>query len=115
MDEPSQLSPKHVQFTRNSRPSSLSLPHSRQNSDHKSNADLRRGRGTDLIETEEGQSNEASPLLRARTSEEAGDLPLLQSVISPGSHASDRHPDEKSRQETKSSWYLMLLTLGIGG
>ena len=114
MDEPSQLDPKHAQFTRDSRPS-LSLSHSRQSSDHRGNADIWRGRSKDLIEAEDGRTNEASPLLRPRVSEDVGDLPPLQDVFSPGSNASDRHPDEESRQETKSSWYLLLLTLGIGG
>ncbi|KAK5133164.1 hypothetical protein LTR08_008100 [Meristemomyces frigidus] len=114
MDEPSQYNPIHIQFQRDTRPS-LSLPHSRQSSDQKGSADFRRGRSMDLIKAEDERPNEASPLLGPRTSEDVGHLPPLQDVISPGSDASGWNPEEQSRQDTKSPWYLFLLTLGIGG
>ncbi|KAK5121993.1 hypothetical protein LTR85_004565 [Meristemomyces frigidus] len=106
--------PKHVQFQRESRPS-LSFPNSRASTDQKGNGDFRRGRSIDLIKGEVERVNEASPLLGPRRSADIGHLPPLQHVLSPGSDISDWNPDEEISQETKSSWYLMLLTIGIGG
>ncbi|KAK7710936.1 hypothetical protein SLS57_008252 [Botryosphaeria dothidea] len=54
--------------------------------------------------------NETSPLLSARTSEEGEHG--LKAVASP---SSDDDWDAEAGEETKSSWYLLLLTLGGGG
>ena len=71
------------------------------------------------VERDQGGSNEQSPLLAARTSTEIESPWSLRSVLSPtGSDQNflaeaDLHED--SRQETKSSWYLFLLTLTMSG
>ena len=62
--------------------------------------------------------NEQSPLLDARRSGDIEPLPPLDDVLSPiegdrNEWTPDKH--EEARQETKSSWYLLLLTLSIGG
>ncbi|KAK4543151.1 hypothetical protein LTR36_005929 [Oleoguttula mirabilis] len=106
--------PKHVQFQREVR-LSISLPNSRQSTDQKGNGDFRRGKSIDLIKGEDGRLHEASPLLGPRMSADIGHLPPLQHVLSPGSDVSEWNPDEEMGQETKSTWYLFLLTLGIGG
>ncbi|EKG15878.1 Major facilitator superfamily domain general substrate transporter [Macrophomina phaseolina MS6] len=54
--------------------------------------------------------NETSPLLSARTSAEEEDG--LKDVASP---SSDDDWDAEAGEETKSSWYLLLLTLAGGG
>ncbi|OMP89210.1 General alpha-glucoside permease [Diplodia seriata] len=56
------------------------------------------------------QMNETSPLLSARTSDEEGNR--LKPVASP---LSDDGWDAEPTEETKSTWYLLLLTLGSGG
>ncbi|KAF2142919.1 uncharacterized protein K452DRAFT_226029 [Aplosporella prunicola CBS 121167] len=57
------------------------------------------------------QMNEHSPLLRPRQSED--DENGLKSVVSP--LASDDSWNGETDEETKSSWYLLLLTLAGGG
>ncbi|KKY20541.1 putative sucrose transporter [Diplodia seriata] len=56
------------------------------------------------------QMNETSPLLSARTSDEEGNR--LKPVASP---LSDDGWDAEPTEETRSTWYLLLLTLGSGG
>ncbi|GME46147.1 Major facilitator superfamily domain general substrate transporter [Neofusicoccum parvum] len=56
------------------------------------------------------QMNETSPLLSARSSEESENG--LKAVASP---LSDDSWDAEAGEETKSSWYLLLLTLAGGG
>lgn len=93
----------------------MSLPASRQSSDIKANGDhWRSSKSIDLFKADDGKMNEQSPLLGPRTSEDVGQLPPLQSVLSPGSSGS-WNAGEETRQETKSSRYLMLLTVVIGG
>jgi solute carrier family 45 protein 1/2/4 len=53
--------------------------------------------------------NESSPLLLPRTS---GEIYGAAKVISPLGVSDDDMWDEEAEQETKSSWYLFLLTLG---
>ncbi|KAL5043982.1 hypothetical protein BDW71DRAFT_199384 [Aspergillus fruticulosus] len=57
-------------------------------------------------------ANETSPLVGARTSDDA-DVDSTTFVSGSGSNSGDDAPQE--RPETKSSWYLLLLTLSIGG
>lgn len=66
---------------------------------------------------DEDRVNEASPLLAARVGEDFEHVPPLDSVFSPSesdnSWVADA-PDDLT-QETKSSWYLFLLTLSMAG
>ena len=63
--------------------------------------------------------NEQSPLLPPRTSEEIEDVPPLDAVFSPsgseGGNSWVADAQDSLRQETKSNWYLFLLTLAMGG
>lgn len=69
----------------------------------------RSSKSADLSKEEQ---NESSPLIGPREAEDMGSLPLLSGVPSPND---DDDWNEDQTQETKSSWYLMLLTLAIGG
>lgn len=80
--------------------------------------DVRRsGRSIDLIKEEDGL-NEGSPLLAPRRSKDLGHLPPLDSIVSPSesgdSWIADAPEDYKS-QESKSSWYMFLLTFCMLG
>lgn len=80
--------------------------------------DVRRsGRSIDLVK-EEDRANEASPLLSARRSKDLAPLPPLESIASP-SDSDDNWvadaPHEWKQQESKSSWYMFLLTLCMLG
>ena len=85
------------------------------NSDAKSDR-RRTSKSIDL--TKEADSiNEQSPLLPARTSADVGPLPPLESVFSPSDSDNTWHVDDFTEhgQETRSSWYLFLLTLCMLG
>ncbi|GAB7360307.1 hypothetical protein MBLNU230_g8064t1 [Neophaeotheca triangularis] len=104
---------KTVQFGREHRPS-LSVDGSRRSSNAH---DHRRGsRSIDLLK-EEDHLNEHSPLLAATERADNPKLPPLEPILSPSSVGTweDDDPQERERQETKSSGYLLLLTLAIGG
>lgn len=98
--------PKHVQFRRTS-------SHTRRPS-----------RSIDAVKTDAAGFNEQSPLLAARKSQENdADIeaqPLTddnENVLSPASTLSWNVSQDEPMEpvESKSSWYLFLLTLSIGG
>ncbi|KAK4983395.1 hypothetical protein LTR66_000039 [Elasticomyces elasticus] len=90
--------PRVVQFRRESNPR------------FSKSFDIRRGsRSVDLVK---GQ-DELSPLIAPRRSEDAGALPFLSSIVSPDEE--EDQWDEGRSQQTKSSWYLIWLTMAIGG
>lgn len=66
-----------------------------------------------MLKEENGQ-NEQSPLLAPKRSEDAPSLPPLAGVMSPD-HEDPWEDGLDPKPETKSSWYLILLTLSIGG
>ncbi|KAK3716801.1 hypothetical protein LTR37_006151 [Vermiconidia calcicola] len=84
-----------------------------------SNAKTDRRRTSKSIDlTKEADSiNEQSPLLPARTSADVGPLPPLERVFSPSDSDNTWHADDSTEygQETRSSWYLFLLTLCMLG
>lgn len=101
---------RHVKFSREQRPS-FSL---RGSLDARAKSDIRRSsKSLDLMKAED-DVNESSPLLRARASEDVGPLPPLSNLTSP---RSDESWDVEGglEQESKSSWYMFLLTLSIAG
>ena len=59
----------------------------------------------------EPEQDETSPLIQARA--EGLESPLTLSNLSSPQYSDDW--DEGEKEETKSSWYLFLLTLSIGG
>jgi solute carrier family 45 protein 1/2/4 len=59
--------------------------------------------------------DEQSPLLPARTSDDVGHVPSLSTVMSPDSVSSTGEGYVDSSEKSKSSWYLFLLTISIGG
>lgn len=61
--------------------------------------------------------DEQSPLLPARTSDEIGKVPALPDVMSPddSSGESPWDADTGTKEQSKSSWYLFLLTISLGG
>ncbi len=74
----------------------------------------RASKSMDLLKREDGFMNEQSPLLAPRPSEDVGYLPPLSSVLSPDENE-DWNEEEDALQDTKSTGYLFLLTLAIGG
>lgn len=70
----------------------------------------------DLLKWDEGGVNEHSPLLApTKKSQDVGHLAPLESVLSPSDSDRWNAEGETEVQETKSSWYLFLLTLAIAG
>jgi len=109
----SQPHSKRVQFGRESRPSFTRQDFDRDS--FKANGPPR-SKSIDKIKREAGVWNEQSPLLGPRGSEEVERLSPLDNVLSPASDESwDGDGDGDESQETKSSWYLLLLTMAIGG
>ncbi|KAK5167542.1 uncharacterized protein LTR77_007241 [Saxophila tyrrhenica] len=82
------------------------------------NGDVRRAsKSIDLVKEVDGV-NEASPLLRPRMSKDMSALPPLESITSPSDDDDDwiaDAPHEYEQQESKSSWYLFLLTFCMMG
>lgn len=110
------LQSKRVQFgaprpfiLRTSHPSPAELPPEDKES---SNYVRRASKSLDLIKREDGV-NEHSPLLAPRRSQDVGDLPPLSTITSPEDE--DWHEERDHMQETKSSWYLFLMTFCLGG
>lgn len=60
------------------------------------------------------EANEHSPLMGPRESAEVGELPPYETALTPPSRDESDNADDRS-QETKSSWYLFLLTFALGG
>lgn len=80
------------------------------------NGSVRSKRSVDLAKEQDG-GNEHSPLLAARTSDD--ELTLVPPMptdtqTSPVRYTFDAHSHE-TRQDSKSSWYLFLLTLSMLG
>ncbi|KAK0827255.1 hypothetical protein LTR03_016914 [Friedmanniomyces endolithicus] len=111
--------PKHVQFRRDSLPRP-SMNRSRPNTDELRESKLsldyprRASKSMDLLKREDGFMNEQSPLLVPRRSEDVGYLPPLSNVLSPDENE-DWNEEEDAMRDTKSTGYLFLLTLAIGG
>ncbi|SMQ53506.1 unnamed protein product [Zymoseptoria tritici ST99CH_3D7] len=65
----------------------------------------------------DGVNDEQSPLLPARTSDDVGAVPHLQGVMSPGSSSGEDgwNVDTGKREASKSSWYLLFLTISFAG
>ncbi|EME42905.1 hypothetical protein DOTSEDRAFT_72368 [Dothistroma septosporum NZE10] len=106
--------PKHVSWGRESRPSLTKddTPYSRQFSS--GNGQIRRS--VDFVKAEE-EFNESSPLLLPRKSEEVEALPPLAEVFSPdeSSGESSWDVDMGTKEESKSTGYMMLLTISFLG
>ncbi|KAI7493918.1 hypothetical protein KC357_g917 [Hortaea werneckii] len=107
----SKQSPRHVQLRRESqqkgsRRPTLKLSHSLL----RDVATRQANKSVDDPKKTPKQPSEQSPLLKHnRKDQDGGDLP------SDAATATEWNPFEATLQETKSSWYLMLLTLAIGG
>ncbi|CAK3835869.1 General alpha-glucoside permease [Lecanosticta acicola] len=101
---------QHVQFRGDSRPSVDDL---HPDSSSRVNGGLR----TSMDVKEEDVFDEQSPLLPPRTSEEIGKVPALSGVTSPDESSGEVSWDGDigSKEESKSSWYLFLLTISLGG
>lgn len=69
------------------------------------------------LEHKEDNLDEQSPLLPARLSDDVGHVPPLSTVMSPDSSSQGEawNADSGKNEESKSSWYLLLLTISIGG
>jgi solute carrier family 45 protein 1/2/4 len=95
------LQPKHVQF----QPSSPKRD-SPRDSGLKSSLDHK-----------EDTLDEQSPLLPPRTSDDVGHVPSLSTVMSPtpSSQGEAWNADSGKKEASRSSWYLLLLTISIGG
>lgn len=61
--------------------------------------------------------DEASPLLSPRSSEGVETPPALDTALDPDDRGwlSDEDVRAHDHEETKSTWYLILLTISIGG
>ncbi|KAI7597735.1 hypothetical protein KC343_g16660, partial [Hortaea werneckii] len=107
----SKQSPRHVQLRRESqqkgnRRPPLKLSHSLL----RDVATRQANKSVDDPKRTPNQPSEQSPLLKHnRKGQDGADLP------SDPATAVEWNPYEATLQETKSSWYLMLLTLAIGG
>ncbi|KAH9811719.1 MFS/sugar transport protein [Teratosphaeria destructans] len=115
--------PKHVSFRRDSssRPStSRSEDHASLNARDGTNREKKRARIADMVKADDQNSNENSPLLRSperrSVSDEIRHLSLTSPLSSPRDEDSDVwQGEEDDTIESKSSWYLFLLTIAIGG
>lgn len=98
--------PKHVQFQRQSESSPPQDNKAREWGGIKSSLDLK-----------DNTLDEQSPLLPARGSEDVGHVPSLSTVMSPddSSQGEAWNADAGKQEQSKSSWYLFLLTISIGG
>lgn len=67
------------------------------------------------IKTANVRLSEDSPLLAARRSEDVDTIPTLSAAASLASSETAWMEDDAGREQTRSSWYLFLLTLSIGG
>jgi hypothetical protein len=107
----------HVQF---SREPAYTIDDARSSlQQHLFSGDVRRAsKSLDLVK-ERDAINEQSPLLTARTSKDLGNIPQLDSLTSPDDDTDDEWnaetPYEYRQQESKSSWYMFLLTLCMLG
>ena len=75
------------------------------------------GNSIDMAREQDGV-NEQSPLLPPRGSEDIEPLPQLESIRSPSDTSSNwaaAAQVDHEQEETRSSWYLFLLTLSISG
>lgn len=110
---------KHVQFPQHDNRPSMTLGTPRPSADsmkHAIGSGGRASRNVENIITDEGRLGEQSPLLGPQRSgegitAEAGEVSPLRSPASSGSWTAE----EGGQRETKSSWYLLLLTLAMGG
>lgn len=59
---------------------------------------------------------EQSPLLPARTSEDDGKVPFLPNIFSPDNNSNESwNAEEGQHEESKSSWYMLALTIAFLG
>lgn len=78
---------------------------------HRDSYDARQSSSLDIRKDQDQEQDETSPLIRPQT--EGVESPLTLSTI-PSPEDSENW-NEGDTEETKSSWYLLLLTLSIGG
>jgi hypothetical protein len=113
---PREPRPKHVQFRPHLPRQSMNFE-SRQSIDStaKANGGRRASKSIDVLRQEEGKVNEQSPLLGPRGN--AGMEEVRPLSLSPlqSPESGDSWDAEGNREESKSSWYLFLLTLALGG
>ncbi|PIA91643.1 General alpha-glucoside permease [Cercospora beticola] len=104
---------KHVQFRQDST-SSATLDESPRSSLSKPLSN-----GGSMRYSVDGKNdalNEQSPLLPARTSEDDGKVPHLPSIYSEDRRSSESWTaEEGTHEKSKSSWYLLALTIAFGG
>ncbi|KAI5365402.1 putative major facilitator superfamily, MFS transporter superfamily [Septoria linicola] len=104
---------RHVQFRRDSRPS-VTLDEARRTSISKPHPNGGRVRYSADIKNDD--LTEQSPLLPPRTSEDDGELPYLPGIFSPDQSSNKSwDAEEGAHEESKSSWYLLALTVAFGG
>ena len=108
---PSRPTYKHVQFGQKSPSTPVTNGESRQGEDNKKSNGHPKLTNKKLNSVKGGDGpNESSPLLATRRNED----PVRLSPIKTTDDGTWDGDDDDS-QETKSVWYLMLLTLSIGG
>ncbi|KAM3417547.1 General alpha-glucoside permease [Cercospora zeina] len=104
---------QHVHF-RADATSSVILDESQRSS--LSNPQPHGGRARYSVDGKNDVLNEQSPLLPARTSDDEGKVPHLPSIFSDDRRSSDSwNAEEGAHEESKSSWYLLALTIAFGG
>jgi hypothetical protein len=115
MEHPRPTRGQHVQFQQEA-------AYSIDDPSHKSklnvNREIRRASKTiDLVKDVDGV-NEASPLLPPRASEDLAPLPPLESIASPNDSDDSWNvetPYAFRNEDSRSSWYMLLLTLCMLG
>lgn len=101
------------------RDSSPSRHESHPETSHPKHVQFHRPSPSRDVPRKENTLDEQSPLLPARGSEDigVGHVPDLPTVMSPGSSSPGEtwNADTGRQEASRSSWYLLLLTISIGG